>query len=641
MIHLLQNDSPFHVWFTSSCMIHLFMYDSPLSMYDSPFHAWFTSSCMIHLLHERFTFSCMIYLFMYDSPLHVWFTFSCMIHLNDLPWLWFTFSSMIHLIMHVSPFDVSFTYSCMIHLLLYDSPFHVWFILFMHVSPFDVSFTYSWMIQLLLNDSHFHSLFTFSWMMSPFAFLNWFTFCMNDSPSSCMIHLFMHVSPFDVWFSFSHDFLNDSTFAERFTFSCIIHIFLNDSPFAECLHLFMYDSLLHVWRFTFSCTFHLLMSLSHIPEWFTFCRTFHLFMYDSPLHVWFTILCMIHTLMYDSPFHAWFTFFHEWFTFSWMIHLFHVWFTFSCIFHLLIHIFLNDSHFAEWLTFSFIIHLFHARFTFSCMIHLFMHDSPYSWMIHLLHKDSPFQLWFTVHAELCPWKIHLLMYEVTFSCMTHLLQKVNHHSSMINEKVNLFSEHSPKLWSKMIHLYMNHTCKVNRLAKGESFRNMWIHIEKVCKRWIIHQKVNVQEKMNHMKRWIMFHLLKRCLITWFLNESPFAKGESPFHGICEWFTWRRNVHDDVNYTFSCMIHLLRWIIHGKVNHREEDVWIIDWKGDHTWKGDHLFVYIQNPVTSYIKKIHEKVNHTWKGESFSRRWIIHEKGESCMKRWIIHQSVNHT
>ena len=174
MIHLFMHDSPFHVWFTFSCMIHLFMNDSPfaltihlfiyyshipwkgdspfvwmihLFMYDSPFHAWFTFSCMIQSFSmnplndwpfhvNRFTFPGQI--FLNDSPFHArWINFW-----NDSPFIdstsWkgdrfslfillFTYSWMIHLLMNASPFHMKwFTFSvrfkCMIHLFMHDSP---------------------------------------------------------------------------------------------------------------------------------------------------------------------------------------------------------------------------------------------------------------------------------------------------------------------------------------------------------------------------------------------------------------------------------------------------------------------------------------------------------------------------------------
>ena len=88
MIHLFMNDSPFHEWFTFwkddsyfSCMIHTFEKVIHLFMYES-------FSCMIHLfslfhlLLSLWHIPEWIHILENDSPFHVWFTSSYMIHLS-------------------------------------------------------------------------------------------------------------------------------------------------------------------------------------------------------------------------------------------------------------------------------------------------------------------------------------------------------------------------------------------------------------------------------------------------------------------------------------------------------------------------------------------------------------------------------
>ena len=154
MIHLLLNDSRFHVWFSFSCTFQLLMSLSHipewltfcrtthLFMYDSPFHVWINFWYMIHLLlndstinslllnDEWHTFSFfMIHFFIVltFSPFAERFTFSCWFF-NDSP-------RMIHLFMYDSRFHVWFTFSCMIHLFMYESPF-------IYASSFPERFTY-------------------------------------------------------------------------------------------------------------------------------------------------------------------------------------------------------------------------------------------------------------------------------------------------------------------------------------------------------------------------------------------------------------------------------------------------------------------------------------------------------------------
>ena len=105
----------------------------------------------------------------------------------------------------------------------------------------------------------------------------------------------------------------------------------------------------------------------------------------------------------------------------------------------------------------------------------------------------------------------------------------------------------------------------------------------------------------------------------------------------------------------------RWIISTK-GESFMNRWIMHEKVNHTWKGES---YIRSE--SYMKgwivlqkvnysgicerdikrwKMHEKVNHTWKvnhQQKVNDSWHqkVKWKGESYMKTWIIQQKVNHT
>ena len=217
---------------------------------------------------------------------------------------------------------------------------------------------------------------------------------------------------------------------------------------------------------------------------------------------------------------------------------------------------------------------------------------------------------------------------------------------------------------------MNHSWKMNRSAKGESFMKRWIVQEKVnhtwkgdsymkgesyIKRWIIHEKVNHQQKVNHswkgesfiqkvnqkvihtwkgksyIKRWVFSNIwfTFSCMIHLFMNDPPFVK-DSPFHA---WFTFSWMIH---LFMYESPIHFMydssfleRWIFHEHFL-----MWTFSWKGESPF---HLLFTFHHDSGMHVKE-------TSKGERCMKRWIIHEKvnrsakGESFRNMWKSHQKV---